>query len=104
MSFDPVRLSIARERAMLNKKGPADATGVSQHAVVRREKGQAVPTPENMAEVVRVLGFLERCFFGADADEPTDASFRSRTNVLAATRDAALAAGATGFTVSDWRA
>ena len=41
MSFSPLRLSIARKRAMLNKKGFSDAIGVTQHAVVRWEKGQA---------------------------------------------------------------
>ena len=102
MSFNSARVSIARKRAMLNKKGFADAIGVSQHAVVRWEKGQAVPTPENMAEIIRVLGFPERFFLGEELDEPTDASFRSHTNMLAAIRDAALAAGTMGFMVSDW--
>lgn len=102
MSFNPSRISIARKRVMLNKKGFADAIGVSQHAVVRWEKGQAVPTPENMAEIVRVLGFPERFFFGSDLDEPLDASFRSQTSMSAAIRDASLAAGTMGFMVSEW--
>ena len=102
MSFNPSRISIARKRKMLNKKGFADATGVSQHAVVRWEKGQAEPTPENIAEIVRVLGYPEEFFFGGELDEPVDASFRSQTSMSAAIRDASLAAGTMGFMVSDW--
>jgi Zn-dependent peptidase ImmA (M78 family) len=102
MSFSPLRLSIARKRAMLNKKGFSDAIGVTQHAVVRWEKGQAVPTPENITAIVKALGFPERFFFGDDLDEPNDASFRSQTSMSAAIRDAALAAGVLGFMISDW--
>lgn len=102
MPFNPTRLGIARKRRLLNKKGFADAVGVSQHAAVRWEKGQAEPTSENITEIVRVLDFPQRFFDGKDLDEPTEASFRSQTSMSAAIRDAALAAGAIGFMVSDW--
>lgn len=102
MPFNATRLSIARKRRMLNKKRFADAIGVSQHAVVRWEKGQAVPTSENVCEIVRLLDFPETFFQGGDLDEPEEASFRSQTSMSAAIRDAALAAGTIGFMISDW--
>lgn len=102
MDFNPARLSIARKRAMLNKKEFSEAIGVTPHAVVRWEKGQAIPTPENITAMSKALGFPEIFFFGDDLDEPLSASFRSQTNMSAAVRDAALAAGTMGFMISDW--
>ncbi len=102
MRFNPVRLSIARKRQMLNKKGFAEAMGVNQHVTVRWEKGQAEPTSENVDRMSRLLGFPSEFFFGPDLDEPDSASFRSQTSMTAAIRDAALAAGSMGFLIADW--
>jgi Zn-dependent peptidase ImmA (M78 family) len=102
MSFNPLRLSIARKRRMLNKRGFAQAIGVTEHTVIRWEKGERVPTPENLDAFVRVLRFPKEFFDGDDLDIPEAASFRSHTTMSASIRDASLAAGALGFLVSDW--
>src|SRR5438270_3242284 len=102
MSFNPMRLSIARKRRLLNKKRFAELAGVAVHTVIRCEKGGTDPTPENAAIFASVLGFPIGFFYGEDLDEPLAASFRSQTSMSAAIRDASLAAGSLGFTVSDW--
>jgi Zn-dependent peptidase ImmA (M78 family)/DNA-binding XRE family transcriptional regulator len=102
MEFNPARLSIARKRRLLNKKGFAEIAGVAQHTVVRCEKGETKPTPEHVASFARALQFPVEFFYGDDAEEPQCASFRSQTSMSAAIRDASLAAGAIGFFVSDW--
>src|SRR5258707_5741417 len=102
MSFSPMRLGIARKRRLLNKKRFAELAGVAVHTVIRCEKGETEPTPENVATFAKVLRFPVEFFYGDDADEPESASFRSQTSMSAAIRDASLAAGALGFMVSDW--
>jgi len=102
MRFNPARLGIARKRRLLNKKGFAEAMGVAQHTVVRWEKCDSEPSPENIEAFSRVLDFPVGFFFGQDVDEPETASFRSQTSMSAAIRDASLAAGALGFLLSDW--
>jgi Zn-dependent peptidase ImmA (M78 family)/DNA-binding XRE family transcriptional regulator len=102
MSFNPTRLGIARKRRLLNKKRFAELAKVSVHTVVRCEKGETEPTPENVLSFAKVLEFPVEFFYGDDLDVPESASFRSYTTMSAAIRDAALAAGALGFLVSDW--
>jgi Zn-dependent peptidase ImmA (M78 family)/DNA-binding XRE family transcriptional regulator len=102
MSFNPTRLGIARKRRLLNKTRFARLAGVALHTVVRCEKGETDPTPENLETFARVLQFPIDFFSGDDIDEPESASFRSQTTMSAAIRDASLAAGALGFLVSDW--
>ncbi len=102
MSFNPDRLSIARKRRMLTKKGLAELVGVAEHTVGRCENGETDPSQENIEAFARVLGYPKEFFFLADADVPDCASFRSYTSMSSKTRDAALAAGAVGFMISDW--
>ncbi len=102
MAFNPRRLGTARKRRMLNKRGFAQAVGVTEHTVVRWEKGERIPTPENMSAFVRVLRFPKEFFEGEDLDLPEAASFRSHTTMSAGIREASLAAGALGFLLSDW--
>lgn len=104
MPFNATRLSIARQRRLLNKKGLADLVGVTAHTVTRCELGATVPSDETVQEFARVLGFPVGFFFDADVDVPNHelVSFRSQKAMTAAERDAALAAGAIGFLISDW--
>jgi Zn-dependent peptidase ImmA (M78 family)/DNA-binding XRE family transcriptional regulator len=102
MPFNPMRLGIARKRRLLNKKGFAGLANVATHTVIRCEKGETEPTPENVETFAKTLGFPVEFFFGNDLDEPISASFRSQTTMSAAIRDASLAAGALGFLLSDW--
>jgi Zn-dependent peptidase ImmA (M78 family)/DNA-binding XRE family transcriptional regulator len=104
VNFNPSRLSVARKRAMLNKKTLAERLGVQLHTIVRWERCQTEPSDENIDALARVLGFPKEFFFGPDIDEPIHSltSFRSQKAMSAASRDAALAAGAIGFRILDW--
>lgn len=104
MEFNPQRLSIARKRRLLNQKTFAEKVGVAAHTVSRCEKGLHVPTEENVQQFAKILGFPKRFFEGPELDEPSpdSVSFRSQKSMTAAIRDAALAAGALGFLLSDW--
>lgn len=104
MPFNPQRLNIARKRRLLNQKGFAERVGVAAHTISRCEQGLHVPTDENIRAFAGVLEFPVAFFGGPDLDIPSAdlVSFRSQSAMTAATRDAALAAGAIGFLVSDW--
>lgn len=102
--FNPSRLSLARKRRRLTSKQFAELLGVSPVTVTRLETAKNDPDPETLDAIVRVLGFPREFFFGDDIDELTKeaASFRSLTSMTARERDAALAAGALAFLLSDW--
>lgn len=89
---------------MLNKKTLAEKLGVQMHTIVRWEGGSTSPALEHVKILAETLGYPDLFFYGSDIDEPTPAatSFRSQTKMSAATRDAALAAGAIGFQILDW--
>jgi Zn-dependent peptidase ImmA (M78 family)/DNA-binding XRE family transcriptional regulator len=102
MPFNPTRLSLSRKRRMLTKKGFAELVGVAEHTIGRCENGETEPTQETLEAFAKALGFPVEFFSQADTDMPDSASFRSYTTMSAKTRDAALAAGAIGFMISDW--
>jgi Zn-dependent peptidase ImmA (M78 family)/DNA-binding XRE family transcriptional regulator len=104
MEFNSSRLSIARKRRLLNQKGLAERVGVVAHTISRCEKGQTIPAEETVDLFAKATGFPKRFFFGPSLDEPDagSVSFRSQKAMTAATRDAALSAGAIGFLLSDW--
>ena len=102
--FNPARLSLARRRRKLTKKGLAEAAGFDQKTIIRYEKGEVDPPAESLVVLAEVLDFPEGFFSGTDIDEPpTEAiSFRSLKALLARDRDAALAASAFAFLFNDW--
>lgn len=102
--FNATRLSIARQRRLLNKKELADLLGVVAQTVTRWEQGKVAPTPENIEAFSKALDFPEAFFYGQDLGvaSPEMVSFRSQKAMTAGVRDAALAAGAIGFLLSDW--
>lgn len=104
MGFNPARLSIARQRQLLNKKQLADRIGVDLRTIVRWERCQSEPTSDNLNSIVQTLLFPKSFFFGNEVDRPIHehTSFRSQTAMTAAERDSALAAGQIAFMVSDW--
>lgn len=104
MRFNPIRLSIARKRRMLTKKGFADLVGVAVHTIIRCEQGETCPTEATVAKFAEVLGFPVEFFYRSNIEmaDPNMVSFRSQRAMTAAERDAALAAGALGFEISDW--
>ena len=89
---------------MLNKKGFADLVGMTAHTVSRCEIGKYEPPPETVERFAAALSYPKQFFFESDLDLPDSelVSFRSQKAMTALTRDAALAAGAIGFLVSDW--
>lgn len=102
--FTPGRLSLARRRRRLTKKGLAKALGVTPHTVLRYESGEISPPDEVAAKIARILAFPIGFFYADDVDEPLAdaASFRSLTAMSAKERDAALAASSLAFVLSDW--
>jgi len=102
--FTPSRLSLARRRRGLTKKGLAEAVGVQPNTVFRYETGEIVPGPETLGVISTTLQFPLEFFAGNDIQEPQDgaASFRSMSAMSAGERDAALAAGTLSFLLSDW--
>ena len=89
---------------MLNKKELASLVGINSHTATLWEKGETEPTAENVEACSRILNFPKEFFYGPDIDEPDleATSFRSQTSMTASMRDAACAAGAIGFLISDW--
>ena len=104
MPFNPARLSVARQRRLLNLKGFAELIGRTQHTTTRWEKGLTVPSEEDVELFSGKLNFPPAFFYGPDLEIPDSGlvSFRSQTAMSAATRDAALSAGALGFLLSEW--
>jgi len=102
--FSGQRLSLARRRKGLTKKGLAEALGLHPRTVARWEDDDRAPTDSELEKVCSVLAFPASFFFGAEVDEAdvAAASFRSLSSMPARYRDAALAAGSVGFLFGDW--
>ena len=102
--FHPDRMALARKRRGLTKKALAERLGVAPLTLTRHEQGTTEPSPRFMEQFASTVGFPPAFFTGPDADEPTKegTSFRSMSSMLARERDAALAAGAFAFMLSDW--
>jgi Zn-dependent peptidase ImmA (M78 family)/DNA-binding XRE family transcriptional regulator len=98
------RISIARHRRAMSKKGLADLIGVSPNTVLRYEAGEIAPSDETLEKLARCLQF-PKCFFdGPEFDEPRrdNASFRGMASKSARIMDAALASGTIAFMLDDW--
>jgi len=100
----PGRLSLARKRRGLTKKGFAEVLGVTPHTVLRYESGDISPSPETLERIAQILDFPPAFLCAPDVDEIVSdaASFRSFTSITAKDRDAALAAGTLAYLFSDW--
>ncbi len=92
--FDPTRLRIARQAAMLRKKDLAERIGVSAAAVSQYENGSSTPKPKVIAALAMALG-MPTGFFAADrslGEAPaTTAHFRSLRSTSKQERDRAFA-------------
>jgi Zn-dependent peptidase ImmA (M78 family)/DNA-binding XRE family transcriptional regulator len=102
--FTATRLSLARKRRGLTKKGLAEAIGVTPHTVLRYESEEIVPSDDVVQKIAETLTFPVEFFSGDEVDEidETAASFRSMAAMTARQRDAALAAGSLAFMLSDY--
>ena len=92
--FDPTRLRVARQAAMLRKKDLAESVGVSAAAVSQYENGSSAPGPKVVAALALALG-MPIAFFAADrslGEAPaTTAHFRSLRSTSKQERDRAFA-------------
>jgi Zn-dependent peptidase ImmA (M78 family)/transcriptional regulator with XRE-family HTH domain len=92
--FDPTRLRIARQAAMLHKKDLAERLGISGAAVSQYENGTSSPSPKIVAALALALGMPVNFFAG---DRPlgeapaTSAHFRSLRSTTKQERDRAFA-------------
>ncbi len=102
--LNPTRLTLARKRRRLSGEGLARLAGVTPVTISRLENGINEPTDETMEAITRVLEFPKEFFFGQNIDIPSQhaVSFRSLSTMTMKERDAALAAGAFAFLLSDW--
>lgn len=98
------RISLARRRRAMSKKGLADLVGVTPNTVMRYEAGEIEPSEENLEKIARSLAFPKDFFIGGEIDEPRrdNASFRGMASKSARIMDAALASGAIAFLLDDW--
>ena len=102
--FTGARLSVARRRRGLTKRGLAVAIGVTPHTILRYESGKMVPSEAVVSRLSKALDFPEPFFSEAEIDELKEdsASFRSMAAMTARERDSALAAGSLAFVFADW--
>jgi Zn-dependent peptidase ImmA (M78 family)/DNA-binding XRE family transcriptional regulator len=102
--FTGARLSLARRRRGLTKKGLAELISVTPYTILRYENGKMQPSSEVVAKLAAVLNFQKEFFFGKEIDELAGdvVSFRSMAAMTARERDSALAAGSLAFTFTDW--
>jgi Zn-dependent peptidase ImmA (M78 family)/DNA-binding XRE family transcriptional regulator len=98
------RISLARRRRAMTKKGLADAIGVTPNTIIRYEDGEIQPSEENLVKIARCLNFPKAFFDGGEVDEPRrdNASFRGMASKSARIMDAALASGALACMLDDW--
>lgn len=98
------RIVLARTRRGLTKVALARRAGISTRALYDLESGKATPTGDTLVAIAEALRFPVGFFYRPDVELPSadEASFRSLRSMTASKRDAALAAGALAFEVSDW--
>jgi Zn-dependent peptidase ImmA (M78 family) len=102
--FNPARLSIARERRAMSKKGVAEKVGLTPNTIHRYEEGVIIPSEESLARLAAALDFPVSFFLGSDIDRPRrdNASFRGLASKSGRIMDAALASGAMAYLFDDW--
>lgn len=104
MTFNHLRMALARKRKKIASKALAELVGVSPVTISRIENGNNDPEPTTAAAIAKALGFPIGFFYGDDVDTLSTeaASFRSLTTMTAKEKDAALAAGSLAYLLSDW--
>ena len=102
--FNPSRLALARKRRGLTKVALGRRAGLSAKSLILFELGKLLPSDEAIESIAFVTKFPPSFFHRGDVDEPAKdgASFRALSKMTASQRDAALAAGAIAFELSDW--
>ncbi|QBR70981.1 XRE family transcriptional regulator [Beijerinckiaceae bacterium] len=98
------RISLARRRRGMTKKGLADLIGVAPNTILRYETGEIPVSDEVAQKIASQLQFPLSFFNGQEIDEPRrdNASFRGMASKSGKIMDAALASGAIAFLLDDW--
>ncbi|KYG97837.1 XRE family transcriptional regulator [Bradyrhizobium sp. DOA1] len=102
--FNKTRMVVARQRSCLTKTELARRVGVEPRAISGFEAGEYLPSEETVDKLCKVLNYPREFFFADDIDVPRTegVSFRSMTRMTSKQRDAAIAAGAIAYLLSDW--
>lgn len=103
--FNGKRLTVARQRASLTKAELARRIGIEPRAISGFEAGQYPPSDDTIERLARALKYPQAFLTTEDDIDIPDVggvSFRSLTRMSSKQRDAAIAAGAIAFLLSDW--
>ncbi|MEU2964280.1 ImmA/IrrE family metallo-endopeptidase [Streptomyces ardesiacus] len=98
------RIAIARKRRGLTLADLSERVGVSLQSLSNYETGRTEPTDETLAKMAAALDFPASFFQKREVEIiPLDAvSFRARSKLAAAPRDAALAASTLALELNEW--
>ncbi len=101
-SFNPTRLTLARERAGLTKQLLSDKCGVTRRAITSWESGEVEAPP--VPVLASALGFPESFFYADDPVRiPEDSvTFRALSSMLARQVDRVLASASLALEFSEW--
>lgn len=103
--FNPQRLTIARERRAMTKKGVAERVNLSTNTIHRYETGELKPSDDNIKQLAAALDFPLVFFEGdEDIDQPRidNASFRGLASKTEKVMKAALQSGTLAYLFDDW--
>jgi Zn-dependent peptidase ImmA (M78 family)/DNA-binding XRE family transcriptional regulator len=104
--FSPSRLSLARRRRGLTKRGLAEAVRIAESTVAAYESTRRLPPQAILRRIARVLNFPVAFFGGGELERLGDgaASFRALSKMKAADRERALAGAELGLELNNWLA
>lgn len=102
--FNPLRLTLARQRCGLSSRALAEMAGVTPVTLSRIENGKNSPEPETIRKLANTLGFPESFFSRGNVERPASnaISFRSMSAMTARERDMASAAAPMAYEIQEW--
>ena len=102
--FNPVRLTLARERRMFTKKALAETAGLSATSVSTYENHREVPTAQTLSLLAKALDYPESFFLGETPEviRKDAVSFRSMARMKSSQRHAAIASGSLAMLFDGW--
>lgn len=103
-TFNPQRLSLAREKRGLTKIKLASLANITTRSLTGYETGETIPTRDTIYNLSTALKFPPEFFFSQEVERiNVDAvSFRALSSMTAAQRNSALAAGTLAVELSKW--
>jgi Zn-dependent peptidase ImmA (M78 family)/transcriptional regulator with XRE-family HTH domain len=104
MVFSRSRLTLARLRRGLTRRGLAEAAHMSEKTLSSYERGTTAPPDETIALFARVLRFPTTFFYRQELDiiPESGVSFRALSRTSARQRDRALAGGSLALELTSW--